>query len=97
MTLNPIGYIGAALFVGGLIGFGMLIENWRGSRKPKPRYRHRYKPRPVPAQEQEWSMRPTLPAFVSEALEREAQPVTPSEMFEDVCRKIVEESPEKFK
>ena len=96
MTLNPIGWIGAALFVGGLIGIGMLIESWRVSRKSKPRFRHRYKPRPVPTQEQEWSVTGTS----NEKLKSKdyfAQPVTPSEMFENVCKKIVEESPEKFK
>ena len=64
MTPNLIGWIGAALFVGGLIGIGMLIENLRQNYKLKRKdytfgrksIRRRYKPRKRPLQPEEWAI-----------------------------------------
>ena len=75
MTLNLIGYIGAALFVGVLIGIGMLIENIRAEAMKRPR---KVNPRPVPQEPEEWR-------------------ISSAAVFEEACRRVVEESPEKFR
>ena len=54
--MNAVGWIGAAVCAGGLVGMGMLIENCRAEFKRKPRFRHRYKPKPVPQERKEWSV-----------------------------------------
>ena len=95
--MNTAGWVGLAISHTAAIAFGacmvlLILDPWR---KKEPKYKHRYKPRPVPTQEQEWSVTGTS----NEKLKSKdyfAQPVTPSEIFESVCRKIVEENPEKF-
>ena len=80
--MNAIGWIGAAVCAGGLVGMGMLIENcrlnYKLNRKDYTLGRKSIKPKPVPQERKEWSV------------------VTPAEMFERACKNVVEKTPEKF-
>ena len=55
--MNAVGWIGAAVCAGGLVGMGMLIENCRVEfKKNRIKYKHVYKPKPVPQERKEWGV-----------------------------------------
>ena len=91
--MNTIGWIGAAVCAGGLVGMGMLIENCRLNYKLKRRDytlgRKSISPKPVPQERKEWGI-------IQHKYPWPAEPVTPAEMFERACKNVVEKTPEKF-
>ena len=71
--MNTIGWIGAAVCAGGLVGMGMLIENCRAEfRKNRIKYKHVYKPKPVPQERKEWGI-------IQHKYPWPVEPVTPAE------------------